>query len=415
VSVADRVPNLVLAEVRDALNLSQEEFAARIRAAGAELGEPNDCNKRQVQRWELGETRSARPVYRRALERATGRRYAELGFHGGERSQSAVVDRRTVLGSSAMFAALLAAAPHVDQLTAGRRIDAGAVEAIRVRTARFRRLDDHLGGADTYRLYIGELESTGTLLDRGSYTEATGRQLAGLYAEQAQQAGWAAFDAGWQAQAEQLYRASLDAARVAGDAPLAGNALALLAYQAGATGRDSVETAAAAYREAGPHASAGVRALLLQRLAWAHAIRGQITGAVQALQVAGEAVDEHEGTETPDWAAWADGREQRIITGRCWSELGRPLRAVPILESVLGEYEDSHARDKAMYLTWLAGAYVDAGEVEQAAVTTARALDLAADVASARPAQRVAVVVRRLEPHRGLPAVRALLERASAA
>lgn len=413
-SVSDRVPNFVLAEVRDALNLSQEEFAAHIRAAGAELGEPNDCNKRQVQRWELGEIGSARPVYRRALERATGRRYAELGFHRSDRSQSAEIDRRTVLGSGAILAGLLSAAPHVDQLASGRHIDTDAVEAIRARATRFRRLDDYLGGADTYRLYAGELEATGTLLNRGSYSEATGHQLAGLYAEQAQQAGWAAFDAGWHAQAEQLYRASLNAARAAGDAPLAGNALALLAYQTGANGRDSAETAAAAYREAGPDAPAGVRALLLQRLAWAHAIRGQITGAEQALQMAGEAVETSDVGQTPDWAAWADQREQRIITGRCWSELGRPLRAVPILESVLAEYEDSHARDKAMYLTWLAGAYVDAGEVEQAAATTARALDLAADIASVRPAQRAAAVLRRLEPHRQLPAVRALLERASA-
>jgi hypothetical protein len=81
---------------------------------------------------------------------------------------------------------------------------------------------------------------------------------------------------------------------------------------------------------------------------------------------------------------------------------------------VLAEYEDSRARDKALYLTWLAGAYADAGEVEAAAITTARALDLAANVASARPAKRAAVVLQRLERHRALPAVRELLERAAA-
>ena len=287
------------------------------------------------------------------------------------------------------------------------------VEAIRPRTVRFRRLDDHLGGGDTFRLYSTELESTSDVLRYGSYSEATGRELAGLYAEQAQQDGWAAFDAGWHAQAEQLFHASLDAARAAGDSPLAGNALALLAYQAGANGRPSVETASAAFREAGAGAPGRARALLLQRLAWAHATEGQITGAEQALDLAQDALcdDEQRG---PDWAAWVDDREQRIIAGRCWSELGRPLRSVPVLELVLSEYEDSHTRDKALYLTWLAGAYMDAREVEQAAIATASAMNLAADVASPRPAERVAAVVRRLKPHHQLPAVRMLLEQVTA-
>lgn len=260
-----------------------------------------------------------------------------------------------------------------------------------------RRLDEHLGGADTYRTYAVELEETPALIRDASYTQETGRRLAGVFAEQAQQAGWAAVDAGSHARADQLYRVSLDAARTAGDSGLPGNALALLAYQQSATGRDSVDTAAAAYREAGPDAPSGARVLLAQRLAWAHAAVGQPRAVQQALDIAQGHLDNPDGAPIPYWAAWADEREQRIIAGRCWSELGRSLRAVPILETVLAEYEDSHARDKALYLTWLATAYADAGEVEAAAVTTARALDLSADIASARPAKRAAVVLQRLE------------------
>lgn len=409
---ADRVPNLALRAVRHALHLSQDEFAARVRDAGRRAGEPNDCTKRHVQRWESGQSKTCRPVYRRALVAATGKPFANLGFASRDEDATGSTGRRTVLGASVALAGLLAAAPCLADVE-GRQIGAEFVDATRARTARFRRLDDHLGGGDTYRLYATELDATGSALQHATYSETTGRALSGVYGEQAQQAGWAAFDAGWHAQAEQLYLASLDAARAAGDAPLAGNALALLAYQAGATGRPSADTAAAAYREAGPDAPARVRALLLERLAWAHATAGHVTGAEQALALAGNALAEDDGEQVPDWAVWADCRELQIITGRCWSELGRPLRAVPVLEAVLFEYEDSHARDKALYLTWLAGAYVDAGEVEQAAVTTARALDLSADVASPRPGQRAGAVLQRLEPHRALPAVRALLDRAA--
>ncbi|MBR7832468.1 hypothetical protein KDL01_04320 [Actinospica durhamensis] len=77
---ADRIPNQTLRAVRRALNLSQDEFAERLREAGRRLGEPNEANKRLIQRWETGVSNSARPVYRRALELVTGRPYASLGF-----------------------------------------------------------------------------------------------------------------------------------------------------------------------------------------------------------------------------------------------------------------------------------------------------------------------------------------------
>lgn len=403
----ERIPNRVLAGLRRSLNLSQDEFAAKLREAGRRLGEPNDASKRLVQRWESGATRCARPVYRRALEAVTSREYGTLGFVGPVRRCG--VGRRAVLGAGALAAAgLLAESSH-----SGRHVGGDLVDALAARTARLRALDEHLGGADTYRTYSVELEATADLIRDAVYTSDTGRALARVLAEQAQQAGWAAFDAGSNARAEQLFLASLEAARTAGDSGLAGNAFALLAYQQSSTGRDSVDTAAAAYREAGPDAPSGARILLAQRLAWAHAAAGQPRAAQQALDVAEGHLREPDGRPVPDWAAWADEREQRIIAGRCWSELGRPLRAVPILEGVLAEYEDSHARDKSLYLTWLAGAYADAGEVEAAAITTARALDLSANVASARPAKRAAVIMQRLEQHRTLPAVRELLERAA--
>ncbi len=101
---------------------------------------------------------------------------------------------------------------------------------------------------------------------------------------------------------------------------------------------------------------------------------------------------------------WVDDTELQIMAGRCWTELHRPLRAVPLLEDVLARYEDIHARDKALYLTWLATAYLDAGEPEQAAAVTGRAVDLAAGVGSVRPAARTATVLHRRSHTRPCPA-----------
>lgn len=78
-------PNTVLKAVRMAMRKSQEELARAVREAGQQLGEPNDCSKRQVARWESGAVSVPRPVYVRPLEIVTGREITELGFAGAER------------------------------------------------------------------------------------------------------------------------------------------------------------------------------------------------------------------------------------------------------------------------------------------------------------------------------------------
>jgi hypothetical protein len=60
------------------MELSQAEFAALLRRAGQEAGEPNACNKRLVQKWESGAPTAVRPNYRRALRSVTGMPFAAL-------------------------------------------------------------------------------------------------------------------------------------------------------------------------------------------------------------------------------------------------------------------------------------------------------------------------------------------------
>jgi tetratricopeptide (TPR) repeat protein len=286
------------------------------------------------------------------------------------------------------------------------------VQTMLMRTARLRRLDDYLGGADTVHLYATELAAT-TKLVREAYCTATVRKACtAVIAEQAQLAGWAAFDAGMHDVAKQHYTTSFAAAKEAEDAALAGNALACLAYQQVTTGAPDIETATASYAIAEQHATPKVRALLLDRMAWAYAVSGQADAAERALSGAAAIVHRQTDRPEPDWVFWVDDDEMKIMAGRCWTQLRRPLRAVPILEDVLSRYGDTHARDKAMYLTSLAHAYLDAEEVEQAAAVTERAAQLAGGVGSVRPAEKIQKVVRRLRPHRSLPVVSSAIEAA---
>ena len=68
-------PNNALRAVRLSMRLSQDEFAERMRQAGAE-----STTKRTVQRYESGEIAQPRPASARALEVVTRLPIQSLGF-----------------------------------------------------------------------------------------------------------------------------------------------------------------------------------------------------------------------------------------------------------------------------------------------------------------------------------------------
>jgi hypothetical protein len=371
-------------------------------AAGEERGSlPNhDSLLSYVKRWERGDVTDMSERYQFLYARTFGMPRAEL-FEEDE----ADVDRREFVGSS-LVATFALALPETAEISSDRRIGATTVFRLRNRTARLRRLDDVLGGADTYRIYAAELKATTALADDATYTDATGRALMAVIAEQAQQAGWAAFDAGWHGIARRHFKDSLTGASDAGDTSLIANALAFLAYQKVSIGQPGTGEADASCRVADSRDTPPtVRALLYERAAWAHAVAGGSAAADRALHHAREALAEVHAMSGPDWAGWVDQTELEIMSGRCWSALGDHARAVPALSGALARYDDTHARDKALYLTWLADAHIDADGIEQAASITRQAVALCADVASIRPRERVSETLVRLKPHRGMPAV----------
>lgn len=294
--------------------------------------------------------------------------------------------------------------------TAGRRIGGPEVAQLYHHTARLRRLDNILGGADTYTTYSTHAAELAALTGQASYTGDTGRQLKTLLDEHHQMAGWAAFDAGWNKQAHEHYMTSLSAAKEAGNPALAGNALAFVAYQQTASSRDGTEAADASHKAARQAATPRVRALLLERKAFSHAVVGNAEHTDYALAQAREALAQRDERPEPDWVFWVNDQEIEIMAGRCWTELRRPLRAVRVLESVLAQFDDTQSRDKSLYLTWLASSYLQAGEVEQAAETLIRAHTLSSGVASVRPASRIANVGHQLQQYRTHPAVATALE-----
>jgi DNA-binding XRE family transcriptional regulator len=381
---------LSLAQRRKSVGLSQDGLA---HALGVE--------RSTVVRWEAGRTEPqawVRPHLAQALQLSEEQLDDLLRADTGGPE---AVDRRVFAG----LATALALAP-LARARMGSQIGATQIRQLRQRTARLRRLDDHLGGMDTYAVYTSEMDATAKLIKTASYSATTARALTGVFAEQAQMAGWAAFDAGRYVESRRHYKVALSAAKESGDPGLEGNSLAFMAYE-----KADTHTAAESTRVAGTRTTPRVRALLHERLAWTYAVSGQVSATVCALDAAVAAVNEASHFPEPDWVFWVDPLEIDIMAGRCFTELGRPGRAVPLLDDALSRYDDTHSRDKALYSTWLAHALMDADDPERAAYVTEHAIDLASGVGSVRPGERLRGVLSRLSRYGG-PEVAAVLERA---
>jgi transcriptional regulator with XRE-family HTH domain len=92
-------PNTALRAVRQSMHLSQDELARAVRQAGERTGDPNDCSKRLVQRWEAGLVTTPRGTYARALEYVTGQPIENLGFRPADERYG--LDRREAMGGNA--------------------------------------------------------------------------------------------------------------------------------------------------------------------------------------------------------------------------------------------------------------------------------------------------------------------------
>jgi tetratricopeptide (TPR) repeat protein len=294
-----------------------------------------------------------------------------------------------------------------------RRVGQSTADNLAARAHGLRLADDVLAGGDLIGPAFRELDAAVRVLRESTHTDAVRRELLRAVAELAQIAGWTASDAA-DPRTERTYRLGLDAAREAGDGPLAAQLAGSLGYHLVNNGRASEGAAlsVAAVAEAGQDAPGKARALFHDRAAWALTQAGDSQAAIRSLANAHEALGEDSGN-APDWAYWVNEAELEVMDARVFTELRRPLRAVPLLSRVLRDYPTTSTRERVLYESWLAVAYADANEPEEAARITAHIIELSGDVASARASERVRVVLSRLAEYRDVPEVRDVLDSVS--
>jgi transcriptional regulator with XRE-family HTH domain/tetratricopeptide (TPR) repeat protein len=293
----------------------------------------------------------------------------------------------------------------------GKRVGMGDVTDLAGRVHGLRLADDVLAGGDLIRPALRELKSAVKLYREGTHSNEVGRALLSQIGELAQIAGWVAADAGRHDEAERIYRLGMSAAKQANDSTLVGNIAGSLAYLWSNNGRteQGVLLAQAALDDAGSDAPPKARALYLDRVAWAHTKANDAQPAMRALAEATEALAQDHG-DSPQYLYWVSQDELTVMESRVYTELRKPLRAVPLLQRVLAAYEPARARELALYLSWLAIAYADANEPEESAAVARRVIASSADVASERIAVRVRVILDRLQEYTDVPEVRDVLE-----
>jgi transcriptional regulator with XRE-family HTH domain len=317
---------------------ARERLAARRKLVGLsqeDLGEALGVHPQTVAAWEQGRA-TPRPWYRTLLaealrvdmeevecllapERGAGTPRAapvlsmatEWGVGSAARLADATAgDERALVGVDAAVRLvhewLVVEPPQSVELRAGRRVGARLAVATAERVDRLRHLDDYLAGADLEAAVGRELAVTSAVVRDASYSAAVGRQLLGTLGDLCQLAGWVAVDAGRDQRACHLYAIGVSAAHAAGDAPLAGQLVSSLAYLLASRGRsaDAVLLAESALAGSRSKASATTRALLLERVAWAHARVGARRATERALGGVEEAFGRRMPSDDPPWTYW---------------------------------------------------------------------------------------------------------------
>ncbi|WP_228713663.1 MULTISPECIES: helix-turn-helix domain-containing protein [Prauserella] len=263
---------------------------------------------------------------------------------------------------------LVADTPVAIHTAFGRRVGDSLATELERRVIDLRHLDDVIGGGDLFPLVRRELTDAQQVVTEASYDQNTGRRLLTVVGELAQLAGWVASDAGHYAEAQHVYLSGVSAAHEAGNRALAGQLLSSLSYQIANVGNpaDAALLARSAVKGA-TDATPVVRALLLERVAWASARSRDADGTRHALDAVDDAYEARTpGNPEPEWVYWLDRKEIDIMAGRCLIELGDPAHAEPLISAAVAAYTPEHAREVALYRTWIAEAYARSGELDAA-------------------------------------------------
>ncbi|MGB8231240.1 MAG: helix-turn-helix transcriptional regulator [Pseudonocardiaceae bacterium] len=212
------------------------------------------------------------------------------------------VDRREFLGGAAGLA-VTALLPQ--SVATPRRINAAEATQCWPALRRIEELDARQGGTVVCQMAEGMARRLQDALRRGSYLPTVGRELQSITAAAMDQAGWLAYDAGWQEKARRWWLETCHFADMADVPDVRVSALAAMALQASnaGDGRETVDLIQAA-RKAATRDQDGnplLLSLLAARQAIGHAQTGDRSTAISDLAHSRQWLDHGRRGDEPFW------------------------------------------------------------------------------------------------------------------
>ena len=310
------------------------------------------------------------------------------------------------------------ASERVNRGLAGGRVDADVLSSIGERIRHLWRLDDLLGGGPCVGLADSDLRLVLSLLERARYDQATEYSLYASSAELARFAGWAAFDAGRHAEAQQYWQAGLKAAERGRDPGILAYLLSNLAMQAtyAGNGRTAVDLLEAARQRVGSSVSFTVRAMLDAWQVRAHAVLRQPREAARLLNRADELWERRVPSDDPAWIYWMTRPSLTAEAGLAFLAVSQSQTAEQLLVDGLNALSADSQRDRILYLAGIAEARLaQHGGLDGALEAANEAVALASSLGSSRAADQLGdFAARVISRYRDAPAVKAFHEQLQA-
>ncbi|MBU3864407.1 hypothetical protein KN815_10040 [Streptomyces sp. 4503] len=156
------------------------------------------------------------------------------------------------------------------------------------------------------------------------------------------------------------------------------------------------------------------RSLLHLRLARAQAALGESRACHRSLSTAEAELEAAGGEPAPAWCTWMQSADVLVDSGQCLLDLGQPARAHQLVGEGMLLLPGARNKTRAVFLTYQAGSFLQAGEADHAAAAAKESLLLANRIGAPRCVTLVRDLLPGFKKFAGAEGVEELLELARA-
>ncbi|MBF9129029.1 transcriptional regulator [Plantactinospora sp. S1510] len=429
-------PNTLLDALLDEAGMSRAGFAARINRAGQSNGRITRYDHTSVSRWMNGQRPRAQvpEIICELLSERLSRRITldDIGMGRPDASHLApltgFIARATALWRSdqeradptdtPVITGMRAIAPVWEwenppedrdvSRPAGPRVDAGDIAMLRTARTHYESMYRQVGGVATRARVVRFLMEHAAPLLRGSYSDQTGRNLFRATGGLAAIAGICGYDSDAQGLAQRYFHQALRLAKASSDRRFGGYVVALLVNQAVFLRdyRQAIAFAEAGLRTAGPHITPALKTDLYVMQAKAFAGLKAVTDAHRCMTLAEQTATLIRREDEPPETEYMQPGLVEAQLAEALTSLGELTPARKYAEEAVRT--DTHPRGRVHRMATLTTVELNRGEVERAAASAVRMVDLAGGMESRRLRDRFDHLRRRLTQQRTAVAAEAV-------